>query len=403
MSILAGNRKVSQPGEAARPVVFLMTNTLETGGSERQFATLSNALHRETFEVKLGCLGRRGVFLEQIGEIAEFSPGGSLFGLHSLRARAALARYLRAERVSLAHSFDFYSNLMMIPAARMAGVPVVVGSLRNLGNLISGRRFAALKMAFRLSDHVMCNSHAAAQRLRDTGFPERKLSVLPNALPEEAFAETVPVLPRQAGVVRIGMIARMNHPVKNHPGFLRVASRLAQKFPQAEFVLVGDGPLRGELELLAGRLGIAQRTKFLGEQRDIPAVLASLDVSVQISRSESLSNVILESMAAGVSVVATNVGGTPEVVREGETGFLVPPDDDDALCGVLETLLGQPELRRRIGNNARLYARDSFSLARVRDCYEDLYRSYLAEKGWQAALHKEPALSLTGPDIRQVQ
>jgi glycosyltransferase involved in cell wall biosynthesis len=383
--------------------VFLMTNTLETGGSERQFATLSNAIRRENFEVKLGCLGRRGLFLDQIGEIAEFPPGGSLFGWHSLQARAALARYLKTQRVTLAHSFDFYSNLMMIPAARMAGVPVVVGSLRNLGNLISGRRFAALKMVLRLSDHVMCNSGAAAQRLRDAGFPERKLSVLPNALPEEVFAETVPALPGQSGVVRIGMIARMNHAVKNHPCFLRVASRLAPKFPQAEFVLVGDGPLRGEVESLAGSLGIAQRVSFMGERRDIPAVLASLDVSVQISRSESLSNVILESMAAGVPVVATNVGGTPEVVREGETGFLVPPDDDNALCSALEKLLGQPELRRRVGNHARLYARENFSLGRVRDCCEDLYRSYLAEKGWQAAVCKEPPFSLTHPDPRQVR
>jgi L-malate glycosyltransferase len=399
VSVLAANRQTAE----ARPVVFLMTNTLETGGSERQFVTLSKAIRREKFVVKLGCLGRRGPFLDQVGDIKEFPPGRSLFGLRALQARLALARYLKEERVTLAHSFDFYSNLMLIPAARMAGVPVVTGSLRNLGNLISAGRFAALKMAFRLSDHIICNSDAAAQRLRDAGFSERKLSVLPNALPDEAFTETVPALPREAGVVRVGMIARMNHPVKNHPSFLRVASRLAQEFPHAEFVLVGDGPLRGELESLAASLGIGQKTTFLGDRRDIPAVLASLDVSVQISRSESLSNVILESMAAGVAVVATNVGGTPEVIRDRQTGFLVTPDDDDVLYAALARLLGDPDLCRLVGAEGRSYARANFGLDHVRDRCEDLYRSYLAEKGCWETVHNEPAFGLTGSDVKQVR
>ena len=107
------------------------------------------------------------------------------------------------------------------------------------------------------------------------------------------------------------MVARMNHPVKNQPFFLRAAARLVQTLPQVEFVLVGDGPLRPGLEQMCEQLGLGDRTRFLGERHDIPAVLASLDISVLTSRSESLSNVILESMAAGLPAGSRPLDGSP--------------------------------------------------------------------------------------------
>ena len=113
----------------------------------------------------------------------------------------------------------------------------------------------------------------------------------------------------------MGMIARMNDPVKYHP--LSCAQPPGwQRVPEAEFLLVGDGPLRPGLETMAAELGIAGKVTFTGERHDIPAILSSMDVSVLISSSESLSNVILESMAAGVPVVATDVGGNPELVSD---------------------------------------------------------------------------------------
>jgi glycosyltransferase involved in cell wall biosynthesis len=146
---------------------------------------------------------------------------------------------------------------------------------------------------FRMCDRVVCNSKAAAERLREAGLAKRKIVVIGNALPAEAFVQTSPVLPQAGGRLRVGMIARMNADYKNHRGFLRVAERLGARFPNAEFVLVGDGPMRPELERQAANLGIAGRVQFLGDRRDVTAVLASLDVSVVPSSSESLSNVML--------------------------------------------------------------------------------------------------------------
>ena len=287
-----------QPANRAtgdRPEVFLMANTLETGGGERQFVVLAEALGSSTLSVQLGCLHRKGAFADGLNGIREFRPGGSLFGLQSQRARLALSRHLKNQRIAVAHSFDFYSNLMLIPAARLAGVPVVMGSHRQLGDLMSWPRFWAQQTVFQFCDRVVCNSRAGADYLRRrVGLPQRKLAVIPNGLPEAAFAETCPALPRPSGMVRVGMIARMNDRAKNHAAFLRIASKVARKHQDVEFVLAGDGPLRPELEQLAIALDLGGRVLFLGERSDVPAVLASLAVSVLTSVSESLSNVIME-------------------------------------------------------------------------------------------------------------
>jgi glycosyltransferase involved in cell wall biosynthesis len=357
-----------------------MTNTLERGGTERQFVTMAHALTGGSFEVNLGCLVRRGEFVDSLPGLVEFSPGNSLYKVQSHRTRIALGRHLRRHEVVVAHAFDFYTNLMLIPTARMARLPVVIGSHRQLGDLMTRMQFHAQKAMFRVCDRVVCNSHAAAARLCEAGVPDAKMVVIPNALAEKAFASSTPALSSVPNMVRVGMVARMNDPVKNHRCFLRVAARLASKFGQAEFVLVGDGPLRPSLEALAKELGLGTRVLFLGDRHDITEVLASLDVTVLPSSSESLSNAILESMAAGVPVVAANVGGNPELIRDGQTGFLVA-QEDEAFERALGQLLTDSDLRKACGERARFEAAAKYQVSQVRNQYEDLYRSLLAEKG----------------------
>lgn len=378
---------MEQPQTLRDAPIFLMTNTFERGGSERQFVTMAGALKSHNLQVEIGCLEAVGPFRGAFDEVSEFPAGGNLYGVHSLRARRALRSHLRARGVAVAHAFDFYSNLMLIPAARFAGVPAVVGSHRQLGDLLGHARFRAQNAAFRFCDKVVCNSRAAADRLLEQGLSERKIALIPNGLPDEAFAPAAPALARRPGVTRIGMIARMNNPVKNYPGLLHASSRLIHKFPGMEVVLVGDGPLRPELEKLAATLGVQRNVRFLGDRTDIPSVLASLDISVLASFSESLPNAVLESMAAGLPVVATRVGGNRDLVREGETGYLVPPNEEISLANALERLLINPLLRAEMGRKGREVALASYSLARVRDQYEQLYASVLERKRWTPSRH----------------
>jgi glycosyltransferase involved in cell wall biosynthesis len=364
-----------------RPGVFLIINSLETGGSERQFAELAGALDPAQFRVHLGCLQKKGSFLDGNG-MRHFPVRGSLYRWHSIKSRYLMAKHMRACQVAIAHAFDFYTNLMMVPAARLARVPVVIGSQRQLGDLLTATQRQAQTAMFRWADCVVSNSRVVRDSLMRDGIPPQKIAVIPNGLPEACFRETLPALSRVEDVIRVGMIARMNSRAKNHSVFLRAAARVAARFANVEFVMVGDGPLRSELEAQANQLGVAGRIRFLGDRRDIPAVLASLDASVLPSASESLSNVILESMAAGVPVVATCVGGNPEVVSE-QTGVLVKVNDEDALADGIETLLHDPAVRRQMGRDGRGFARANFTTEQMRARHQELYRELLERKQWQ--------------------
>ncbi|MGC2328825.1 MAG: glycosyltransferase [Candidatus Sulfotelmatobacter sp.] len=392
-----------------RTPIFLMIDSLQTGGSERQFAELARSLDPIAFDVNLGCLQKGGPFAQDLGEMHEFPLGGNLYGLRSIGARLRLARHLRRCRIAIAHAFDFYSNMTLIPSARLARIPVVLGSQRQMGDLLTRAQSRAQAAMFRWCDAVVCNSRAAAGRLIEQGLPERRVVVIGNALAPEAFENTAPALPRRPGLLRVGMIARMNARYKNHHAFLRAAARLHGEFPDVEFLLVGDGPLRSELEQDAEKLGLRGRVQFLGDRRDIPALFASMDLSVVPSASESLSNVALESMAAGVPVVATRVGGNPELISE-QRGVLVAPDDEDALVSALKCLLKDAAQRTDFGRNARQFAKQNFSRQMVLDQYQQLYTELLARKGWRPSRRassrpgssKRLRVALVAPTLRFV-
>jgi glycosyltransferase involved in cell wall biosynthesis len=363
--------------------LFMMMDSFRTGGSERQFALMANAFRAGHVDLSLGCLQRVGAFLDELGEIAEYSLGGSFLSFRAFQSFAKLVGFLRRTRIEVAQSFDFYTNLILIPAARLARVPVVVGSQRQLGDLLSPNKRRLQNAMFRLADCVVCNSAAASKQLAKDGVPSKKLVVIPNGLAAATFEEQLPVLPLRPGVMRIGMIARMNERSKNHALFLRAAAIVVRRFPHTQFVLVGGGPLRNEWEALAAQLGIGGATLFMGERRDIGAVLASIDTVVSPSRTESLSNSILEAMAAGRPVIATNVGGNPELVQDRETGLLITPENEDALAAAMEVVLASPDLARKWGANARRFALANFTLECARARFEQLYRDLLAEKGFR--------------------
>jgi len=359
-----------------------MINSFETGGSERQFIALANSLSPKRFRLRLGCIMQRGGLIHGFGDVPIFPLGGSLYGWKSMQTRIRLARHLRANDIQVAHAFDFYTNLALVPAARFARIPVVIGSQRQLGDLLTPAQRRAQVAGFHWCDAVVCNSHAAADLLIAAGLPASKTVVIGNGLAPSAFTPAKPALPRVSGRLRIGMIARMNTRSKNHSLFLRAAAKLCGEHSHLEFVLVGDGPLRPELESEAERLCCRKQILFVGVCRDVSAVVASLDISVLPSASESLSNVVLESMAAGLPVIANQVGGNIELLG-GERGVLVPPNDADLLAHAIEELIRQPQRRVEIGRRAREFAAANFTLERMRRLHEEMYSELLQRKRWR--------------------
>ena len=264
----------------------------------------------------------------------------------------------------------------MIPAARLARVPVVIGSQRQLGDLLTPAKSRAQLVVLRSCDRVVANSRAAADRLVAQGLNAREIAVIGNGLAPASFAMAKALLPRHDSQFRVGMIARMNSPSKNHSLFLKAAALVHRTLPNAEFVLAGDGPLRSELERQAEMLGIRHRVRFLGDCRDTPAVFASLDISVLPSISESLSNAILESMAAGVPVIAVDVGGNSELIAE-DRGILLPVADERRLAGAIEQLAREASTRTAFGRNSRIFAESNFTIATIARRYRELYTELL--------------------------
>src|SRR5690348_3277321 len=151
----SGNEDVAALHEL--PGVFLMTNSFETGGSERQFRALAECVDRNRYRVQFGCIMREGGFRQGLGDVPEFPLTGSLYNLQSWRTRLRLARHLRQHQIAIAHAFDFYTNLTLIPAARFARVPVVIGSQRQLGDLLSRSKSRAQAAVLHWCDAVVCN------------------------------------------------------------------------------------------------------------------------------------------------------------------------------------------------------------------------------------------------------
>jgi glycosyltransferase involved in cell wall biosynthesis len=178
----------------------------------------------------------------------------------------------------------------------------------------------------------------------------------------------------------IGTVGNLR-PVKNHALLLRVSQEVCRRYQHVRFVLIGHGPLRQQLASYAQELGIQRRVQFLGARSDIPEILNALDIFVLPSLSEGLPISVLEAMACGLPVVATQVGGLPEVIEDGKTGLLVPSQDEKQLAFALEVLIQHEIQRKMLGEQGRKRVLEHFSLQKMTTEYQELYESLVAESG----------------------
>ena len=285
------------------------------------------------------------------------------------------------------HTYSFYANVFAVPAARLGRVPVVVASIRDTGAYITPMKRRVQRMTCRLADSVVVNAEAVRRWLVEDGYDERRITVIRNGIDPAPYARKASPgklhqelgLPPDAPLVAV--LSRLS-PIKGLEYFLEAAATVAAAAPDVRFLIVGEAEKKDieyarSLEAYANRLGLGRRVVFTGLRLDVPRVLDEVAVSVLPSLSEGLSNVLLESMAAGVPVVATRVGGTPEAVEEGVTGLLVPPRDAGALALAISRLLTDRALAARLGRAGRGRAVRFFSIdAAVRQT-EQLYFTLL--------------------------
>jgi L-malate glycosyltransferase len=386
-----------RPPEDRIRLLQLVTN-FKFGGTERHLSNVVRLIDRSRFEVHLACLGKYGEFLERVerdcGSIDEY-PIRRLHGPSTVWRQLQLARDLRRQRIQVIHTYGFYANMFALPAARLAGVPVIVASVRDTGDHLNATRRHVHRLACRLADCVLVNAEAVRQQWNAAGFRSSKMAVIRNGINLTHFTPGPRDAARQAlgvplTVPLVTVVSRLNR-LKGIEHFLEAARRVLVRRPDVHFLVVGDSEpspsqaaYRASLEGLTVRLGLAERVLFTGFRSDVPQLLGASTISVLPSLSEALSNVLLESMAAGLPVVATAVGGTAEAVQHGRTGFLVPPADPAALAEAITCLLEHPQLAQRYGEAARTRVREHFSDARMVHDTEQFYLGLLA-KGRRAA------------------
>lgn len=368
--------------------VLQMIDGLNVGGAEMLMRDLAPGLRQRGFRVSVAYstpgplaadLQAMGIPLTRLPRLARVDPFLLL----------RMTRLMRQDPPQIVHTHLFKSDFHGRPAARLAGVPVVVSTLHNSDpwarQPLAGRLYTANA---RLADRLIAVSNEVRDYyLAHTRIDPQRILTIDNGVDTRRFAgqESAGQAARAGlgldpGIPVFGIIGRMK-PQKDHHTFLQAAAQVARQLPQARFLVIGDGPLRAELEAETRGLGLEQAVIFTGLRADIPALLAAMDVLVFSSRWEGLPVTLLEGMAAGRPVAATAVDGIRTVTIPGETALLAPPGDPDALAAACLRLGQDPALAQRLGRAGRERVAALYSLEAMIDRTVELYQGLLQRRG----------------------
>jgi glycosyltransferase involved in cell wall biosynthesis len=377
-------------------VVALIDNPPVAGGAERVATDISTHLDPERFEPTL-CVSRWdgwGLPAERMDvlrrEIEE--PGVRVLALDrrstaDLRAWLPLLRLLRAQRVDVLHGHMFGSNVWACVLGRLAGVPVVVAHEHTGSYEVQPVRKALDRhLIARLSDSVLAVSSQIRRRMLEVeGIAPRDVELVGNGItppPAPSGADVRAELGIPVGAPVIGVVA-VQRPEKALDVLLRAAAVLEPRHPGLQVLFAGGGfpDERARLAALVDELGVGDAVRFLGTRRDVPDVLRALDVAVCCSRFEGSPLSVMEYMAAGLPIVATRVGGVPDLIEDGRDGLLVDAGDHEALAAAVDRVLRDRALAGRLGDSARRRQAAEFDIAKTVRRVEGIYDRLLTRRG----------------------
>lgn len=379
--------------------VLFFVGTLDLGGAERQLVELASNLDRR-FSPAVCCLFSRGALA---GELERAGVPVFTAGVSAVRNRRGLARLgavlqlpvdlirlwwcVRQFRPAILHGVLFHAYVLGAFVGRAAGVPVIVAGRRSLAHFKRDRRVLRRieDVANRMTDAIVANSEAVrADTIASEGLTADRVEVIYNGLDSARYDRPASPGLREAlglGGGPVVLVLANLIPYKGHTYFLQAWAHVRKRFPAAVALLAGDGPARASLEDEARRLGISDSIRFLGSRTDVPDLLAVTDLLVHPSLEEGFCNALIEAMAAGRPVVATDVGGNAEAVVHGKTGWIVPPRDVTRLADASIEVLSLPDRGRVMGEAGRTRVRTGFDRRVMVRQYEALYSRLLVRRG----------------------
>ena len=375
-----------------KPNVLFIIDSFEQGGSERQALQLLSQLHHSgQCRVYLACLQNRGSLRAEadqlgLGDIHEYALT-SFYDFNFVQQLRRVRRFLAEKKIDVVHTHCFYTNIFGMAGRFLGRVPAGVTSKGETDGFRTPMQKRAERMAFRLADRVIANCHVVENQLIKEGVHPSKIIQHYNGLDMERL-KVQTGLQREEALRDFGLpadrryvsiVANLHNPVKDHPMFLRAAAHVRAKVPDAAFAIAGEGELMEGLRALAADLGIAQDVFFIGRCDNVGKLLFASDVGALSSKAEGFANSIIEYMAAGLPVVATDVGGAREAIAEDQTGHVVPSGDDEAMAARIIDLLNSPERARAMGERGKLIVAEKFSCERHLQNTLELYDELLAK------------------------
>ena len=373
--------------EAPLSIVHVVV-TLERGGLERLVTDLAIEQLRAGHRVGVFSLHDTEGFAAQLVEAGVPVVIGHKRGGLDLRTLSALRAFVRERRADVVHTHNFMPNYYA--ALAMAGLrpaPPLIGTCHDMGTRLNDRK---LRLYYELSllrtaRVAMVGGQVHRRFVGDGIVPARKADTVLNAVPLDRFDDTGPDARAQArralgiddDALLIGCVGRLVG-LKNHALMIDLMPALLQRYPTLRLALVGGGELEQALRARAAERGVAAQVVLTGERPQVADLLPAFDIFAMPSLTEGVSIALLEACASGLAVVATDVGGNPEIIVDGRTGLLVPAQDAPATQGALQRLLDDAGLRQRMGEAAREWARQNASLDALRRRYDSLYRQAIA-------------------------
>lgn len=361
----------------ARRVAFVIWS-LGLGGAEQVILRLAASLDRRRFLPLICCLDEPGPFA------AEASRSGvEVVALHKrgrfdVRVLRPLVHLLRGRRIDVVHTHLWSANLWGRLGAVLAGRPAIVATEHNADTWKRPYHFVLDRWLARRSTRLVGVARHVAEFYEARGVGRGLWQVIHNGVETEPGAsrqEARAALGVSPTIPLVGFVGRFA-PAKGPEDFVQAVAIAARTVPSLEAVMIGDGPLRARVEAARAQSGLGERLRLVGLRSDVRALLPAFDALLVCSEREGLSLAVLEAMAAGVPVVATEVGGTTELVEADRTGLLVPVGRPDAMAARLLGLLGEPALGERLRREAHARVRERFSLRNMVEAHEALYASF---------------------------
>lgn len=368
---------------AAQTKIVFLTDCFAdlTGGAERQLYELARGLDKNKYKVTIASLECDGKtsreLVEGIGCSLAVFQVVRIYGLSGLMQGIKFYYFLKREKIDILQTYHFSSDIWGTFWAHLAGVRNIISCRRDIGFWRNPKHVRAYRLVNRWVRKIITNSLAGKNMvLQDEKVNLQKIDVIYNGVEIPSNTASLPSLRKQLsltdGDIVIAHVANLR-PVKGHVFLIQALADIASRHKNIKVLLIGEDRLNGEIQSLADNLGLRNHVLFLGKRNDVRELLSISDICVLPSLSEGMSNSILEYMAFGKAIIATNVGGNPELIQNGQTGILVEKESADAFKKALLALIENPQKRKELGESARKKALEDFSMPAMIAKYDSLF------------------------------